>query len=310
MTEVISNVSNKYIFAEEATFGTLPSPFTALDIGYVQTISISEDNQVEEVSSINTEHTLALLEDSLYNLSGSITTKCTKASLPVLMESLFGKITYDSPGAGQYTAVTSPVTTTTLSYSMKFNTQAGKIMEMRGIAITGGEINVEKDGSVEITLNYQAQILEGASETLTVSTDTGTLFKDLDCYVTYGAGPTILQSFSISMDWNIDLGDSRGIEVAHANGRRVISRVVRNALSLTGSFESEMDATIDAEYADERSDVAIVLVLSRGTDNDHTFTIAASRTTTKSRDLSTDSSSKKISCDFVGKDIALVGEYS
>ena len=88
VNEVISNVGNRYIFALESAYGTLPSPFTALDLGHVQSISVNEDDTVEEISSMNSGHTLEDLDDDLYNLSGTILTKCTKASLPVILKAL------------------------------------------------------------------------------------------------------------------------------------------------------------------------------------------------------------------------------
>ena len=53
MAEVLSNVGNKYEFAKEVTFGVVPGSFTALDLGHVQTITLDEDDSVEEVSSMN-----------------------------------------------------------------------------------------------------------------------------------------------------------------------------------------------------------------------------------------------------------------
>ena len=305
MVEVISNVSNRYIFGKEATFGTIPGSITALDLGHVQSISVDEDDAVEEISSQNSGHTLIDLDDDLYNLSGAIVTKCTKASLPVILEAIFGGYSDDST---DYTVVTDNVSSDDLSYFLKFNTTSGKTKQMSGIGFTGAEINVQQDNSVEVTLNYQAQVLSPATESLTVSTNTGDVFRGLDATITYNGNPTILRSFSISMDWNIDPQDGRGIEVAHSNGRRVINRIVRHNLSLTGSFESEMDDFIDTGYVDSRSNVPIVLTLARGTDNTHVFTIAATRTSSRGRELNNDNQTKVLSCDFMGLDISATGD--
>lgn len=305
--DVISNVANRYIFGQETTYGTLPGVITALDIGHVQSITVDEDESTEEVNSMNSGHTVFDYSDDLYNVSGQIVTKITKASLPVLLEALLGAIANTS--LDTYTATTDPVCSDDLSYYMKFNTTTGKTKQMLGICFTGGEIAVEKDGSIEMTLNYQAQILSPATETLSPSTTVGALFRGLDATVTYDSNDTILDSFNLTLDWNLDLGDSRGIEVAHANGRRVIKRVIRNNLSLSGSFESQMDDNIDTGYEDERTSIAIVLTLNRGTDNQHTFTVNTSRTNTRSRDLNNDNATKKLSCDFLGSDISVVGDY-
>lgn len=304
--EVLSNVGNRYIIAEEATYGTIPAPFTALDFGHIQTISVNEDDSVEEVNSMNSGHTLLDLDDDLYDLSGTIVTKCTKASLPVLLKALFGDFTDNLDDT--YTIITAPVSSDDLSYSMKFNSTTGKIKLMKGIGFTGGEITINKDDSVEISLNYQAQILTPATESLSVSTNVGDVFRGLDGIVTYDGVSTIMDNFTMSLDWNVEPSDGRGIEAAHANGRRVINRIVRHNLTLSGTFESEMDDEIDTGYVDERSNVPIVLALSRGVDNLHTFTIAASRTTTRARDLDNENTTKKISGDFTGIDVAVDGD--
>ena len=70
-----------------------------------------------------------------------------------------------------------------------------------------------------------------------------------------------------------------------------------------------MDANIDTGYEGERTGVTIVLDLNRGSDNQHTFTISTSRTTTRSRELNNDNTSKKLTCDFSGTDFTVVGDY-
>lgn len=304
--DVISNVGNRYIFGEESTYGTLPGVITQLDLGHVQSISVDEDESTEEINSMNSGHTVFDFSDDLYNLSGQIVTKITKSSLPVLLKALFGA--YADTSLDTYTITTDPVCSDDLSYYMKFNTTTGKTKQMLGICFTAGDFNFEKDGSGEATLSYQAQVLNAATEALSPSTNTGTLFRGLDASVTYDGNATILENFTFNLDWNFDIGDSRGIEVAHANGRRVIKRVIRNNLTLTGSFESQMDDNIDTGYVDERTGVPIILTLSRGTDNEHTFTFSTARTNTRSRELNNDNNTKKISCDFQAVDVTVVGD--
>ncbi len=304
--ETISNVGNRYIFGEETTFATLPGVITELDIGHVQSISMDEDENTEPVDSMNSGHTVFDFSDDLYNVSGQIVTKVTKSSLPVLLKALFGA--FADTSLDTYTITTDPICSDDLSYYMKFNTTTGDTMHMLGIAFTGGEMTVEKDGSIEMTLNYQAQILSPQTEALSPSTNVGSLFRGLDAVVTYDGNATILDSFNFTMDWNFDIGDSRGIEAAHANGRRLIKRIIRNNLTLSGSFESNMDDNIDTGYVDERTGVPIVLTLNRGSDNEHTFTFSTSRTNTRSRELNNDNNTKKLTCDFQGVDVSVVGD--
>lgn len=307
MAETISNINNKYEIAKEDSFGDGAESPTQLDFGYVQTISVEEDDNVEEVSAINTLHTLADLDDDLYNLSGSITTKISTPSLSNLLEALCGDITEDSPSAGKYTISTDAITSDELSYFMKFNTTDGNILEMTGICFTGGEISVERDGSIEMTLEYQAKKLSSSEEALDPDTAVGKLLRGLDAKVTYDGNPTILEDFSFSIDWNFDEADSRGIESVGAGERRQIQRVIRNQMNLTGSFTSHMDDNIDVGYVDDRDKVNIVLTLSRG-DYSHEFTISSSKTTTRSRELETGDGKKTISCDYIGSDLAVEGD--
>jgi len=305
MAESISNVQNKYVFAEEDTYGSVPTSPTFLDVGYVQSISLSEDDGVEEVNAINTGHTLADIDEDVYNLSGSITTKLSQAGLKQVLKALFGVIQEDTPSIGQFTAQTSPVHSDTLSYFMKFNNTSGNVKIVTGIGFTGGEINVTRDGSIEVTMNFQAQKMTSASESLSPVTNVGSLYRGLDAYVTYDGNDTILQEFTISLDWNYSEEDSRAIE--NTTDRRTIQRIIRNNLSVSGNFESRLDNNIDNDYQDQKSKVDIVLNLSRGSYSS-TWTISSSKVTTKERELNTEDSVKTISCDYTGTDIEVVGD--
>jgi hypothetical protein len=307
MAETISSINNRYLIVKESDFGTMPE-ITQLDFGYVQTISIEESEEVEEISAINTLHTLADLDDDLYNVSGTITTKLSHPSIANILEALCGKITEDDPEAGKYTIETDPVTSDDLSYSMKVNTETGKTLEITGICFTAGEITIERDGSTEVSLDYICKKVTPATENLDPETPVGKVYKGLDACVTYGGEDTRLEDFSISLDWNYDEADSRGIEDVDAGERRLIQRIIRNQLNLTGSFTSHMDSNIDTGYEDDRDNVAIVLTLSRGTDNEHVFTIANARVTSRSRDLETGDGKKLLSCDFTGVDLEVSGD--
>lgn len=303
--DVISNVQNKYLFGKESVYGTIPGSPTQLDIGHVQSISMDEDESIEATDSMNSGHTPFDYEDNLYNVSGQIVTKITKAALPNLLEALYGDYTDDGT---DYTVITAPVCSEDLSYFMKFNTTTGNTKHLTGMCFTAGDLAVEKDGSTIMTLTYQAQALIPAVEVLSPVTSTGALFMGLDASVTFDGNTTILNSFSFAMDWNYDIGDSRGIEAASPNGRRLINRILRNNLTLSGSFESKMDDNIDTGYLDERSGVDIVLTLERGTDNEHVFTFTKARTGARSRELNNDNVSKTINCDFNAVDTSVVGD--
>ena len=61
----ISNIGNKYVIANESSYGVTPAPFTAVDWGHVQKITINEEESTEKLSSLNSGHLSALFVDGL-----------------------------------------------------------------------------------------------------------------------------------------------------------------------------------------------------------------------------------------------------
>lgn len=306
--ETISNVLNKYVFAKESSYGVIPGSPTLLDIGNVQSISFSEGEGTEQNNAINTGHTPHSLEDGLHNVTGTITTRCTKSALHVLTEALLGDLDLDEPTEGKYTVISSPVTSATLSYFLKVNMITGKTLQVTGIHFVSGEISVSLDGYVEFTLDFQAKRVNPASESINPLTVIGKPFLGFDASISVGGNPTRLDEFSVSLDWSFDIGDSRGIESVPAGERRLIQRIIRNGLSVTGSFTSDLDDSLDTGYVADRDNVSIVLTISRGTTNEHVFTIPVAKTSTRDRELEAEGSKRTMSVDFIGTDLSVVGD--
>lgn len=305
--ETTSNVNNRYIICKESSYGTFPNTPTLLDFGYVQTISLNEEENVERNDAINTGHTPASLENGIYSVSGSITTRPTHSSIQNLLEALCGDIEIDGL-TGKYSIITAPVVSDDLSYALKYTSQTGKIKIVTGISFTGGEISVNRDGMVEFTLNYTAQLVENDTETLSPETTIGKPYWGLDCYVKIDGEKLILDDFSISLDWGVDDADSRGIEDAGVGKRRAILRVVRNNLTLNGSFTAHLNSTLDTGYLDEPIDRTIELIMSRGTTNEHVFTIETSRINSRGDELTTDNGVRKQTIDYEGIDLSVSGD--
>lgn len=299
----ISNINNKYISAKETSYGTTPSPFTSVDFGHIQTISINEDDNVEKNRGINSGHTASSFEDGLYNCNVSITTRITKASLPVLMEMCLGSKTDDGT---DYTIVSD--NTEDISYSMKVTHTTGKIALINGLSVKDFEINGSKGQMLVVTMNCIAKKVAPATETLSVSTNTDKVFTDLDMAVTIGGDSFVLNNFTIAGNWNVTDDEGRGIESVSAGERRLIQRVIKHALDVSGSYESEIDDNGEMGYTEERNNESIALTISRESDNEHIFTLAQTRSNSRGNELSTENSKRIISYDYESLDLGVTGD--
>lgn len=306
MTEVIPQIANKYIIAKEDDYGSVPDSPTKLDMGYIQTVSVDVDDSVEEINAINTEHTVARLDEDIHNVSGSITTKLTKESIYNLSEALLGVIEDDAPSAGEYRATTDYITSDDLSYFMKYKDTEGNVKVISGIHFTDGDATISRDGSIEMTINFRAQKKEIDSETLDPITPTGRTFRGLDVSVEIDGNSTILREFSFTIDWNISDDDMRGIEAS--DDRRTINRVLRNNMTVSGSFESYLDENIDKGYEDNPGSFNIEVTIDRESDNNHIIVVEDAKITTISEELTTDDEARVFSADYTAKDIEIIGD--
>lgn len=298
----ISNVGNKYIAAEESTFGTTPAPFTSVDLGHVQKITIDEEENVEKMGSLNSGHLSAAFEDGLYWANVSIETKVSKASFPNLLKFVLG--TY-SDDATDYTITSS---NSSNSLSLKANYLATNVLLINGLVCKDFELSAAKDETVTMTINCIAKKVSKSVETLTVTTNTDDKFSWLDLSATVGGNATVLNTFSLTGNWNVTDNEGRGIEAVGAGERRLIQCVLQHRLDLSGSYEAEMDDNLGIGYEDERSNEAIVVTLSRGSDNDHVFTMATTRSFGRNVDHNIDNTKKIVSYDYEALDVSIVGD--
>ena len=297
----ISNVGNKYIVAIETAFGTSPSPFTAVDWGHIQKITVKEEENTEKMSALNSGHLSSAFEDGLYWANVTVETRVSKASLPVLLKYCLG----GRADATDYTVTSTPASN---SVSMKFFYQTTKIGLINGMVCKDFEITAAKGETVTMTLNCIAKKLSEATETLTVSTNVDAEFSWLDTSVTIGATAYVLNSFNISGNWNVTDDEGRGIESVAAGSRRLITCVLQHRLDLSGSYEAEVNDSQEFGYADERTDQAIVFTLNRATDNQHDFTMTKTRSFSRTSEMSTDNTKKVISYDYEAIDLSVVGD--
>jgi hypothetical protein len=309
-TTVLSQVGNQYVVSKEEEFGELPSPFTKLDFGIIKTINIKEDETLVEIAGINSGHTLDRIEDGVYRCTVSISTQVTKNSLPTLLEALFGVVTLDHPTSGKYTIISDHINSDELSYYMKTTDTDGVVWNLAGMHFTQGVLNVAKGQVVTLDLTATVKMTTKTEESLTPLTDVSDLFMDLDSAVVFGENSGILNSFSLTLNWNVKDDDGRGIEEVPSGERRLIQRVIRHRLSCTGSFESYLDEDLNTGYVEERVPLEIVLTLNRGTANEHEFTITGAKTATRTNNLTADSDSKVFSADFTAIDAGVVGDLS
>lgn len=302
----ISNVGNKYIVAEETAFGTTPSPFTSVDWGHIQSISINEEENVEKMSSLNSGHLSALFEDGLYWVNLSIETRVSKASLPNLLKFCMGS--YSDDGT-DYT-ITTTNASNSVSLKVNYYNSGGtdKVGLINGMVCKDFEISAAKDETVSVTINCLAKKLSQADESLSVTTNTDTPFSWLDTSVTVGGNAYVLESFSLSGNWNVTDNEGRGIESVGAGDRRLIQCVLQHRLDLSGSYEAGVDTNQEFGYTEDRSDEAIVVTLSRGTDNDHVFTMSNTRSFGRDYEHNIENSKKVVSYDYEALDVGVTGD--
>lgn len=297
----ISNVGNKYIAAFETQYGTTPTPFTSVDLGHIQKISLNEEENMEKMSSLNSGHLSAVFEDGLYWCNVSIETQVSKASLPNLLKFALGT----RNDATDYTITSDPAL---VSMSLKFFYQTTKIGLVNGLAVKDWEISSAKGEMVTMTLNCIAKKLSKATETIVPATNTDAKFSFMDVSATIGGTAYVLNTINISGNWNVTDDEGRGIEAVGAGERRLLQTVLRHRLDISGSYESEVADTQEFGYVESRTNQAIVVTISRDTDNAHVFTLANTRSNKRSQEMSTDNKKKVISYDFEALDLGVTGD--
>lgn len=303
-TTILSQVNNKYIIAKESTFGTKPSPFTKLDFGQVQTIEFTQDETIEEANSINTGHTIGHIEPGIYKGTITMSLRPTKSCLPVVLEAIAGSRTNNSDGT--YTITTT--LTNNYSYYVQATDASDTIWDIAGVCFTSATLNVQKGNITTIDLNGYFREASSGAGTVTPITNNSDLFSFLDCYVEFGGNSTVMNSFTLTLDWNASEDDFRGIQEMAAGERRLIAQVVKNRLKVSGSAECYLDSNINIGYDDDLTTNDIVVVLNRGTDNEHTFTVSDAVTTNRKNTLNTENNAKVMSFDYTGVDASVVGD--
>jgi len=296
----ISNVANKYEAGKEASFGTEALSFNA-DFGHIQEVNISEEENMEKLSSINGGHTYNLFEDGLYWANISITLLATKSSLPTLLEMMLGTKTETT----DYSVVSS---LTNHSYSLNTSYTADRICKILGFSVKDWEISANKGDKLSITLNGIAQKVTTPVGTISKAANTSKVFTDLDAFVTVGGTQTVLNSFTINGNWNVTDDEGRGIEEVTAANRRLLTTFIKHTLDLSGSYEAEVDNNLEFGYVAERTDEAIVFTISRGDDNEHVFTMTNTRSNGRELGLSMDNSKRVVGYDYEALDLSVAGD--
>ena len=290
---VQSNISNQVVFGDESTYGTLSSAFTLL-MGAVDTFSWNESESTEPIGSLGSGSLPLKNEPGLYLVTGTLVTRPTKSSLPVLLDYFFG----DRTDVDDYTIVNDD--TTIKSISVKAQHTATDTVQITGLVFTNLSIDMAKDGIMSLSMDYIAKKLITATETVTYTQPTDACFTWLDISGTYGGNAFKGNSVVMTADWNIDANDGRGLETVGAGERRLIQRVVKNNLTLGGNFDVVIENTNEIGYEDEKTDQTLIVTVSRGTDNAHTFTYTGTQLDNKNFEATHENGVKNFTADIVG----------
>ena len=293
-------MANKYQLGKETTYGTEATTLS-LDWGHITAINITEEENSEKLSSINGGHTGQIFEDGLYWANVSISILATKASLPSILEACLGSRT----DATDYTIASS---LDELSYSIKASHTNTNIVTILGWSVKDFEISVARGEKFAVTMNGIARKVTGSAGSITSTANTDKVFTDLDCKVTVGGNATVLNNFSISGNWNVTDDEGRGIEAMASADRRLINCVVKHTLDISGSYEAEVDNDLEIGYTSERDDEAIVFTVSRGSANEHVFTMSNTRSSSRELGLNTDNTKRVMSYNYEALDLAVTGD--
>lgn len=301
----ISHVSDKADFNVESTYGTDPGSYGGLASGIIQKFSFQEVENMRKIGDLNNGHKYLKNEPGFYYVQGTLETLPTKSSLPALLEAFFGgrtdvtdyTITSDSDTINSYTARASYID--------------GTHVVITGLVFTTLKIDVAKDGDLVFSMDYIAQKLTPTAGSISPSVTSEDQFTDMDLYGAYGGNNLIMDTFSATFDWKIDPRQGRGMESVASGSRRLISRVIKNRIEITGSVEAELDDDhFSLGYEDEKTDSTLALNYSRGTDNAHAINFTGVQRDNPEVGLENSDDVRKISVDFSALDFSATGDLA
>lgn len=201
--------------------------------------------------------------------------------------------------------------TTIISYSIKVSLTdptTGDVALINGFTVKDFEINVAKGETVSVTMNGIAREVTKSTESISPTKNTDAIFKDLDTSITVAGNSHVLNTFTISGNWNVTDDEGRGIESVSAGDRRLIARVIKHGFDVSGSYEAEVSDNSEFGYTESRTDEAIVVTITRGTDNTHVFTMSNTRSFGRDLELTNENSKRIISYDYETLDCGVTGD--
>lgn len=298
----ISHVTDKLVAGEESTFGTAPGTFT-LNWGDVQSFSYTENNSVEALGAVGSGHTAQRTEAGLYNVTGTLTTRLSKSSIENLAKATVGDVTVTT---GDYSVATS---TDAPSFTIKAQHNTTEVAVINGLVFTSFSFEASTDGYLVLNADYVAQKLDLSTETITPVLASDDIFSWLDVSGTWRSVDINATSYTISGDWNVSPEEGRGLETITTGTRRLIKRVIRNNLNISADVDYRLDDTFKPlGYEDEPTSGSLVLTASRGTDNEHIFTITNALENENEASNDSEGTVKEGSLNVVGTDLTIAGD--
>lgn len=299
---VLSNTTNQVVGGIESTYGTLASTFTTL-LGAIESFSFNESESIEAVGAVGSGSLPLKNEPGIYLVSGTLVTKPTKTSLPVLLQLFFG----NRVDSTDYTITENDTSIDSLSFKSQYTTT--ETVQITGAVFTNLNIDMSKDGFLVISLDYIAQKLLVATETVTYTQPTDSCFSWLDICGTYDGNEFKANSITMTADWNIDANEGRGLECVTSGERRLIQRVIKNNLTLGGNIDVNIENSNELGYEDEKTDKTLAVTISRGTDNEHVFTYTGTQLDNKNSEATAENGIKNLTADIVsGLGLSFTGD--
>lgn len=298
----ISHVTDKALFDEESTYGQEPGAYVADNFGQIVSFSYTEVENIEQQTPVGGGFVALRNEPKLYYVTGQLVTKVTKGSIMNLLMATLGDVTDDGT---DYTATHS---LDSHSYFIKAELTPTKIVRIGGLVFKNLSIEITKAGDMTFTMDYVAQKLDSITATITQTVNNESIFTGLDGAITWGGNPHVFNILTLTSDWNIADDEGRGVETVGVGSRRLIQRVVKHNLTVSGSVDMEIDDNADITYKDEKTDKTLIMTISRGTDNEHVFTMTGGLLNNKTQDFNRDNAVKNLTADLVGFNYSVTGD--
>jgi len=294
------------VLGEESTYGTLASSFTDT-IGFINNIDVNVNDDVRQMRHIVGGTDGALVQrnvDLLHTVDGTIETYPTDW---IPLKFLLG----DYAATTTYTI--NPSSTVT-SLSIKGNYDGTDALQIVGLVLTKGTINLREGEPVTINYDYIAKKESSITAAITGTAPSEDPLTFLQGSLTVNSKNYKINTMTLPMDFAA-IG-RRNVEAVSADDERVITEVIKKNFTVSFNINADLQ-DIDDEYDEytggttvqaARSDFSIVGTFVDSSGDSHDFTMTGCRGTTFKKGYRTDGEVKNFDFNGVAIDVQFTGD--